>query len=109
MSISSLDQVEWNLSTTLQHDSSSSIAIGSSLSVDNINDPIPSRPSAYPPLDYLLSNVQLFDNYPVVPPSPLVPSVPSLTSAPPSARYDRQGEFYGCPNDLISSASEGSD
>jgi phospholipase D1/2 len=73
------------------------------LNVDSINDPVPSRPSAYPPLDYLLSNVQLSDNHPA---SPLAPSVPSLTSAPPSARYDRQGEFYGYPNDSISSASE---
>lgn len=76
------------------------------MNVDSINDPIPSRPSAYPPLDYLLSNVQLSDNQPAVPASPLAPSVPSLTSAPPSTRYDRQGEFYGYPNDSISSASE---
>ncbi|KAJ7962279.1 Phospholipase D family [Quillaja saponaria] len=65
----------------------------------NNHDFNPSRPSAYPPLDDLLSNVHLSDNHGTVPASPSAPSVNPLANSPQSARYERQGNFYGYPND----------
>ena len=113
-----------SFSNHLQQDSYSSLGIGSPLNADSINDPIPSHPIAYPRLDDHLSSMKLSDNHPAAPASPPAPSVSSLTSAPPSARYDtpsvssltsappsarydRQGEFYGYPNESFSSGWEG--
>lgn len=89
-------------------DSSSSIGIGSSGSADVANDYTSSHHSAYPPLDYLLSSVHLSDNHSVAPASPTAPSVPTLTSASSSARYDGPTGFYGYPNDSFSSSWEAS-
>jgi phospholipase D1/2 len=96
-----------SFSNHLRLDSYSSSGIGSPLNADSVNDPIPSHPIAYPRLDDHLSSMKLSDNHPAAPASPSAPSVSPLTSAPPSARYDRQGEFYGYPNESFSSGWEG--
>ncbi|KAK0581479.1 hypothetical protein LWI29_014224 [Acer saccharum] len=67
------------------HDSMSSIGIGSS---QNVKDNNPSYPSLYPPVDDLLRNTHLSDNYnnknsfnhSSAPASPSAPSVPPLPS-----------------------------
>ncbi|KAH7512833.1 hypothetical protein FEM48_Zijuj12G0131900 [Ziziphus jujuba var. spinosa] len=92
-------------------DSSSSIQTEATINHDNVTDSTPSAPSApvaYPPLDDLLSNVHLSDNHPTAPASPSAPAVSSLPSTPPSARYDKQGDFYGYPNSSFTSGWEAS-
>ena len=86
-----------------RQDSSSSIGTGSSSDVYSVNDSTPSRPSAYPPLDDLISNMQLSDNHSTAPASHQAPTVSPLASAPPSARYDKPGEFYSHSNSFSSS------
>ncbi|GMY09435.1 phospholipase D beta 2-like [Fagus crenata] len=83
-----------------RQDSSSSIGTGSSANVNSVTDSTPSRPSAYPSLD----DLHLSDNHSTAPASLLAPSVSPLTSAPPSARYDKPGELYGRPNSFNSSS-----
>jgi phospholipase D1/2 len=46
----------------------------------------------------------LSDNHSTAPASLPAPSVSPLTSAPPSARYDKPGELYGRPNSFNSSS-----
>lgn len=72
---------------------------------DNVIEPASSPRAAYPSLDDLMSNVRLSDNHLTAPShaSPSAPSVSSLPSSPPSARYDKQGEFYAYPNSSFSS------
>ncbi|XP_048321059.2 phospholipase D gamma 1 [Ziziphus jujuba] len=89
-------------------DSSSSIQTEATINHDNVTDSTPSAPVAYPPLDDLLSNVHLSDNHPTAPASPSAPAVSSLPSTPPSARYDKQGDFYGYPNSSFTSGWEAS-
>ncbi|XP_030931820.1 phospholipase D gamma 1-like isoform X2 [Quercus lobata] len=86
-----------------QQDSSSSIGTGSSSDVYSVNDSTPSRPSAYPPLDDLISNMHLSDNHSTAPASHQAPTVSPLTSAPPIARYDKPGELYSHSNSFSSS------
>ncbi|KAL5796299.1 hypothetical protein ACOSQ2_001119 [Xanthoceras sorbifolium] len=70
------------------HDSSSSIGVGSSPNNGNVKNNNPSYPSLYPPVEDLLRNTHLSDNYdhknsynhPSAPASPPAPSVPPMPS-----------------------------
>ncbi|PON85177.1 Phospholipase D family [Trema orientale] len=97
-----------SFSNHYRQESYSTVGVGTSTKHDFDTESVSSTGhSIYPPLDDLMSNVHLSDNHPTAPASPPAPSVSPLISSPQSARYDRQGEFYGYPNSSFSSNWEG--
>ncbi|XAR63129.1 Phospholipase D [Bertholletia excelsa] len=86
--------------------SSSSIP---SATQDHFNENNPSYPSIYPPVEDLLADVHISDNYLSVPASPSAPVAPSVSSSPSSlhgagARLENPGgSIYAFPNSSFSS------
>ncbi|KAA8520561.1 hypothetical protein F0562_014817 [Nyssa sinensis] len=88
-----------------RQDSSASVGTGSITNHGDSNDNHPTYPSVYPPIEDLLTNVNLSGYHPSAPAAPNISDSPTKYQSL-SGKYDNEATtIYGYPNNSVSSTS----
>ncbi|XP_059634077.1 phospholipase D beta 1-like isoform X2 [Cornus florida] len=94
-----------SLSSLHRQDSSASVGPGSTMNHGDINDSVSNYPSAYPPIDDLLSDVHLSNNHPSAPEMPSAPPVYSSSPKYRNAKYNNSFSSSFGASDLSQTGS----